>query len=120
SPGAKYDAQGTGGIINIILKKNNSQGINGNLSITGGTRTENGSFNFNARKNKLAINAFISGNTRLHATTPSFSDRVTMDTAEKALINLHQEGIRQITRNGLQTGAGFDYTFNNKNSLTGS
>src|SRR5437763_1151043 len=59
NPGAKYDAQGMGGIINIILKKSNAQGINGNLSLTGGTRTENGSFNFNARKGKLAVNAFV-------------------------------------------------------------
>ena len=53
NPGAKYDAQGLGGIINIILKKSTAQGINGNLSLTAGTRNENGSFNFNARKGKF-------------------------------------------------------------------
>jgi ferric enterobactin receptor len=120
NPGAKYDAQGMGGIINIILKKSNAQGINGNISLTGGTRTENGSFNFNARKGKLALNAFVSGNTRLRASTPSYSDRVTTDTATNTKIYLHQDGISQIVRNGFQTGAGFDYTMNDKNSLTGS
>ena len=37
NPGAKYDAQGLGGIINIILKKNTAQGMNGNASLTAGT-----------------------------------------------------------------------------------
>lgn len=120
NPGAKYDAEGMGGIINIILKKSNAQGINGNVSVTGGTRTENGSFNFNARKGKFAVNAFVSGNTRLRSTTTTFSDRVTTDTAANTRINLQQDGSRQFTRNGFQTGAGFDYTINEKNSLTGA
>jgi outer membrane receptor for monomeric catechols len=62
SPGAKYDAEGTGGIINIILKKSTAQEINGNVSISAGTRLENGSFNLNVRKGKIGIHAFVSGN----------------------------------------------------------
>src|SRR6201989_23315 len=49
NPGAKYDAQGIGGIINIILKNNKAKGYNGSLSLSAGTRLENGSFNFNFR-----------------------------------------------------------------------
>src|ERR1700749_5049836 len=37
NPGARYDAQGLGGIINIILKKSTAQGINGNVSLRPGT-----------------------------------------------------------------------------------
>ena len=73
NPGAKYDAQGLGGIINIILKKSTAQGINGNVSLTAGTLTQNGSFNFNARKGKFGVNAFLSGNARLdHYNTNEF------------------------------------------------
>ncbi|HWZ03753.1 MAG TPA: TonB-dependent receptor, partial [Mucilaginibacter sp.] len=49
NPGAKYDAAGTGGIINIVLKDNNIQGINGSVNLTAGTRLENGNFNLNAK-----------------------------------------------------------------------
>src|SRR4051812_39971505 len=83
NPGAKYDAQGMGGIINIILKKSKVQGVNGNVSASVGTRLENGSFNITMRKNNFGLNAFISGNGRLPAKTPSSSVRITTDTAAK-------------------------------------
>lgn len=120
NPGAKYDAQGLGGIINIILKKNNSQGVNGNISLSGGTRMENGSFNFNARKGKFGMNAFISGNTRLNAETPFTSDRFTNDSAANTKILLHQDGFNRFQRSGFQTGIGFDWDLNEHNSLSGS
>ena len=69
SPGAKYDAEGTGGIINIVLKENRLKGINGNISLAAGSRLENGSLNLNAREGNFGMNAFFSGNAQLEATT---------------------------------------------------
>lgn len=37
NPSAKYDPDGTSGIINIVLKKNSRRGINGNVAATVGT-----------------------------------------------------------------------------------
>jgi hypothetical protein len=120
NPGAKYDAQGTGGIINIILKNNNSQGINGNLSLTAGTRTENGSFNLNVRKGNFGMNAYVSGNERLKAKTNSSSSRLTNDTAANNTFLLNQDGSSRFQRSGYQTGLGFDWDLNKHNSFSGS
>lgn len=120
NPGAKYDAQGLGGIINIILKENNSHGINGNLSLTAGTRTENGSFNFNARQGNFGVNAFISGNARLKTTSISTSDRLTTDTSSNNRVLLRQNSSGNDERSGYQTGVGFDWDINKHNGITGA
>jgi ferric enterobactin receptor len=120
NPGAKYDAQGLGGIINIILKKNTAKGVNGNISLTGGTRQENGSFNFNARNKNFGINAFVSGNTRLNSNTPNTYDRVANNPADSATEFLHQDGSSDFNRHGVESGLGFDWTYKIKNNFSGS
>jgi len=120
NPGAKYDAQGLGGIINIILKQSKVKGINGNVSLTAGTRNENGSFNFNARKGDLGFNAFLSGNSRLAATLPTTSERLSVDTAAKNDLSLQQDGSSRFKRHGMETGFGFDWTYKKKNNFNGS
>jgi len=120
NPGAKYDAQGLSGIINIVLKQSNAQGINGNLSLAAGTRADNGSFNFNARKGALGVNAFVSGNYRPALDAPVTTDRTSMDTAAKTIGFLHQDGTSHFNRYGFQTGVGFDWSPDKKNNFTGS
>ncbi|MVN75113.1 TonB-dependent receptor [Hymenobacter sp. HMF4947] len=57
NPSARYDAAGAGGIINIILKKNQRDGLNGVASVGAGTRDKyTSSLTLNYRKGKL--NAF--------------------------------------------------------------
>jgi ferric enterobactin receptor len=120
SPGAKYDAEGTGGIINIILKKNDVQGINGNVSLSGGTRLENGSLNLNARKNKFGVNTFVSGNAQLLSTTINTMDRTTQSSRSLQSSRLLQDGTSDFTRQGYQTGLNFDWDINDKNNINGS
>lgn len=60
NPSAKFDAASTGGIINIILKKNKRVGLNGVASIGGGyPDIYNTNLAINARQGKL--NLFASG-----------------------------------------------------------
>ncbi len=58
NPSAKYDPEGTAGIINIITKKKGEDGINGLLSAMAGTGDKyNSSANFNYRVGALSFNA---------------------------------------------------------------
>ncbi len=81
NPGAKYDAEGLGGIINIILKHNTARGINGSVSLTAASRNENGSFNLSVRDGNVGVNAFVNGNARIPATTLLTSTRISQDTS---------------------------------------
>ncbi|KQC34617.1 TonB-dependent receptor [Nonlabens sp. YIK11] len=53
SPSARYDAEGTAGILNIILRKNQIQGFNGSFNVSAGYPERYGaSANLNYRTNK--------------------------------------------------------------------
>jgi ferric enterobactin receptor len=120
SPGAKYDAEGTGGIINILLRKSTAQGFNGNVSLSAGTRLENGSLNLNARKGHFGARAFFSGNAQLNSKTINSQNRLSQDPTAMQSTSLIQDGTGQFTRNGFQTGGGFDWDINSRNTITGS
>ena len=67
NPSAKYDAQGTTGILNIITKKDGRLGINGTATLGAGTRDKyNGNFGINVRKGKW--NVFENTSFRLNST----------------------------------------------------
>ena len=119
NPGAKYDANAAGGVINIILKHTTMEGVNGNLSLSTGTLFQSGTFNINARKGKFGMNAFFNGNARLSTTTPTSSLRTSTDTVEKTTAILQQDGSSKYTRHGIESGIGFDWSLSDKNSLSG-
>src|SRR5690606_13289021 len=63
SPGAKYDAEGSSGVINIITKKNLMKGLSGSIfsalsyNVPRDFFVGHGGFNLNFRHNKLGITA---------------------------------------------------------------
>jgi outer membrane receptor protein involved in Fe transport len=118
SPGAKYDAEGTGGIINIILKDSKVQGINGSVNLSAGTRLENGSFNLNGRKGNFGVNAFFSGNAQLNSTALNTSNRTSYNNTRDTVTNLYQNGSSDFKRSGYQSGISFNWDITPKDQLT--
>lgn len=120
SPGAKYDAEGTGGIINIVLKDSKVQGINGSVYVSGGTRFENSSFNLNARKGDFGVNAFFSGNEQLNTTTLTTTNRTSYSNTRDTVTQLYQKGSNAFKRSGYQSGISFNWDISKKDQLTAS
>lgn len=65
NPSARYDAEGGGGILNIILKKGKNKGLNGTLIATAGDPRNNGiSANINSKTDTYNLFTTISYNDR--------------------------------------------------------
>ncbi len=120
SPGAKYDAEGTGGIINIILKESKVRGINGNINLSAGSRLENGSLNLHVRRGNFGLNGFLSGNGQLNSTTITHLNRSSFDTMAQTHNTLLQDGSNTFHRTGFQSGLGFEWEIDKKNNLSGN
>jgi iron complex outermembrane receptor protein len=115
NPSAKYDAQGTTGIINIITKKENKLGMNGTLTLGAGTGDKyNGGLTFNVRKGRW--NAFLNSNIRINNTWNNVSTH-RQDVESPFHSYYTYEHVPRIF-NGAFNTFGFTYDFDKNNSLT--
>ncbi|MDB5012702.1 MAG: Ferric enterobactin receptor precursor, partial [Daejeonella sp.] len=120
SPGAKYDASGTGGIINIILKDNKVEGVNGTVNASAGTRLQNGSVNLNIKKGNFGVSASFSGNAQLNSSTTNTLDKESFDNTRSNINHLFQTGISDFKRSGYQSGLNFNWTVSKRDELSAS
>ncbi|WP_175614020.1 outer membrane beta-barrel family protein [Mucilaginibacter lappiensis] len=118
SPGAKYDAAGTAGIINIILKDNKTKGVNGSVNISAATRLENGSVNLNVKNNNWGISTFFSGNDQLNSNIVNTADRLSFNAAKDTMNRYLQKRFTPFSRNGYQSGFCFIWNITPKDELT--
>ena len=118
NPSARYEAEGMSGIINIILKKDRSQGFNGSFELSTGLPTNYGvALNVNYRKDRL--NFFVNYGLNYRA-NPNFSELYQeVFTAEGTRI-LQQDSEGEVTGFNTNVRAGMDYFFSEKSILTAS
>lgn len=116
SPSARYDAEGTAGILNIILKKEKTLGINGSVSARAGHPDQLGaSANINFRTDKFNI-FNTTGFRYFDAPGNSFAETRYFDNIELDRIVEDRE-IERLNRN-FNTSFGFEYYLNDRSSLT--
>ena len=117
SPSAKYDAEGTGGIINIVTKRKSMAGTNGSVEIGAGNRSSNvyGDINYkNGRFGSgLSLGGFGYGGHGDLTTT-----RVTTDSATTT--TLHEEGKNSLIGMGPFIQWTTDLDITSKNTLSTS
>ena len=115
NPSAKYDPEGSTGIINLVTKKNIVQGINGVINANIGSQGRyGGDFLFNMRKNKF--NYFVGGHYNQRGFNfNSKSNRITHAGDYDKYVNQESENKRRFGGGGLKTG--FDFYPNDNNVL---
>lgn len=120
SPSAKYDAEGSAGIINIITKKNNLQGLTLNIDAGIGYRGSNLGLNGNYRKGKMGFSLGGWGRANYNI-NGSFENTQITSNPETGQTTINRQ--RSDSRNeGLfgNYNFGWDYDINEKNSLAAS
>ena len=120
SPSAKYDAEGTGGIINIITKTNTLRGGTLGLDTSVGTRSANLNLNSSYRTGKMGFSFNTGGRARYNVPggfeneQTTFSAPGTIRTATAQTAQTHQN------EGGGRAALGWDYDLNKQNSVQAS
>ncbi len=131
SPSARYDAEGTAGILNIILRKEKTLGLNGSLTTNIGVPLNSSvSGNINLRTDKFNIfnttglyyrtspgNAFFNNQYFSRTTLDENGDPITFDPQfDRVVENRDYDRIGE----GFNTNLGIEYFLTEKSSLTAS
>jgi len=119
SPSARYDAEGTAGIINIILRKNKLTGFNGSLQLDLGYPERVGTaFNANWRTKKW--NLFTNTGFRYNETPGNaFSDSKFLSASARNANVIESRNFGRLGRS-LFTSFGAEYYLTDKSSIIGN
>ena len=117
SPSARYEASGTAGILNIILKKQELIGFNGSIVLNGGAPTTyGGSTSLNWRTEKLNVFATTSFNDSKSLGGGLFNSQYFNDGSIRSYTNEERDYDRN--RNNVFLNLGAEYFFDENTSLT--
>lgn len=114
NPSAKYNAEGTAGIINIILKKEEKTGLNGSVTInTGAPENHSLGFSLNRRTEKFNLFTQIGAGYR---SLPQDSESVNQDLINNITTRSSGTAFRNETFSNITLGS--DYYINDFNVIT--
>jgi len=114
NPSAKYEAEGTAGIINIVLKKNEKRGLNGSVSINTGI-PHNHSIGVSLNRRSEKFNLFTQMGVG-YRELPRYNENTNRDKLN--LTELYSEGIEYRNENFYNFVLGTDYYINPDNIIT--
>ncbi|HEY3249688.1 MAG TPA: TonB-dependent receptor [Ignavibacteria bacterium] len=117
NPSAKFDAEGSAGIINVVLKKDKEQalGYNGNIGLNVGTGDKyGGQFSFSLKKDKINLYGNYNYNLR-NSTNSGFSDRFYL--TNPSLGEIYQEVSGKGRGKSHLAKLGLDYYFDQMSTL---
>jgi len=139
SPSARYDAEGTAGILNIILKKEKTLGLNGSLSTSIGVPlNSNATTNINLRTNKFNIfnttgiyyrngpgNAFFNNTYKARPLLDENGEPILDDEGEPITLEPKFDRVIEARKydrmgKGFNTNLGIEYFLTDKSSITAS
>jgi ferric enterobactin receptor len=116
NPSAKYDGEGTGGIINIITKKKNAEGTSGSINTALGTRQNNLFLNLGVHHGRFGLNGGGGSFWGWPGTGSNSLQRINFVNDKSVTTN--ELGTNRTSRLGYFGNIGADYDFNAFNSIS--
>lgn len=120
NPSARYDAEGTAGILNIVLKQSKTAGVNGSVSLNVGDPKSYGvNVNLNLRRKKFN---FFTNTSYRYRSGPGNALFEQENFNRDGSTASFQDEIRnyQRTRDGFNTNIGFELFIDSTSSITNS
>ena len=119
SPSARYDAEGSAGILNIILRRSKLQGLNGAMTLNTSYPTQAGvSGNINYRTGNL--NFFNTTGYSYRETPGNSYNNTEFFNGNNPSTFLNEERVFERERKGLNTNLGVEWYVNKTSSFTAS
>jgi outer membrane receptor protein involved in Fe transport len=121
SPSAKYDAEGSAGIINIVTKKNTLQGLTLNVDAAADIRGSSLGLNGNYRKGKMGLTLGGWGRYNYNIRGEFESEQIGLNPDNGSVTSINTQSAENRNR-GLfgNYNLGWDYDINDKNLLAAS
>jgi len=118
NPSARYDAEGTAGILNIVLRQEKTKGLNGSVTVNVGTPENTGS-NLNLNLRKKSFNLFSNTSYRSNNNPGNSSNLQTNFNPDGTVASYQDEfGRNERIREGFNTNIGLELLLGKKTSFT--